>query len=474
MPKFAMPMRDETVEKPPPVDLFRDPLSGPARRALYGSIWKLSWPVFLSEGIHSSVGMIGGVIVGQLGEKAYNSVNVGLMVFMLIVTVIAAIGVGTTALVAQSWGMGNREKAGHVLQQSLLFGLLLTLTIALLGMPLSMMAYYLLGVDQETVTMGSQYLLWLFAALPLLAPGFFMAAALRGAGDTRTPMVVGIFMGVVSLLLSYGLILGKLGMPRLETLGAALAIDGSFTFYTLVMALLFLFNRNILKLPSKGWRFDFRLGVSIFKIGIPSAMEWILIQMGILIYVFIIYRYGHTAAAGYFTGIAILNFAQTPAFGTQVAATILVGQAVGARNFSRAESTFRHGMLLGFILMAAVGGLIYIIFTPAALSWLFNKLTAESIMYSRTYITLLVFVLPLMGIAFTMAGGLRGAGDTVPPLIASSLGVYGGRILLAMAVYYLFRPPVTIIWLSMFPDLILRIGIMAIRITSGKWKRVKI
>ena len=465
---------DKAAGKPGPMDLFRDPLGGPELRALYGTIWKLSWPVFLSEGIHSVVSMINRVIVSQLGEKAYNSVNVGLMVFLLIITVIAAVAVGTTALVAQSWGAGDRGKAGQVLQQSLLFGLFLTLAITLLGMPLSRATYYLLGADRETVMLGSQYLFWLFAALPLLAPGFFMAAALRGAGDTKTPMVVGIFMGLVSLLLSYGLILGRLGMPRLETLGAALAIDGSFTFYTLVMAILFLFNRNVLKLPASGWRLDFRLAASIFKIGIPSALEWILIQLGILIYVFIIYRYGNAAAAGYFTGIAILAFAQTPAFGIQTATTILVGQAIGAKNFGRAESAFRHSMFLGFVLMAAVGGLIYFVFTPVSLSWLFGKLTAESIAFSRTYVVLLVFVLPPMGIAFTMAGGLRGAGDTVPPLIASTVGVYGGRILLAMGAYHLFHPSVLVIWCSMFPDLILRIAIMAARLASGKWKRAKI
>ncbi|MBN1613101.1 MAG: MATE family efflux transporter [Deltaproteobacteria bacterium] len=465
---------DGTAGKPEPMDLFRDPMGGPELRALYGSIWKLSWPVFLSEGIHSVVSMINRVIVSQLGEKAFNSVNVGLMVFLLIITVIAAVAVGTTALVAQSWGAGDRRKAGQVLQQSLLFGLLLTLVITLLGMPLSRITYYLLGADQETVTLGSQYLFWLFAALPLLAPGFFMAAALRGAGDTKTPMIVGIFMGLVSLLLSYGLILGRLGMPRLETLGAALAIDGSFTFYTLVMAILFLFNRNVLKLPVSGWRLDLRLGASIFKIGIPSALEWILIQFGILIYVFIIYRYGNAAAAGYFTGIAILAFAQTPAFGIQTATTILVGQAIGARDFGRAESAFRHTTFLGFILMAAIGGLIYFAFTPTTLSWLFGKLTAESIAFSRLYVVLLVFVLPLMGIALPMAGGLRGAGDTVPPLIASTVGVYGGRILLAMGAYHLFHPSVLVIWCSMFPDLILRIAIMALRLASGRWKRAKI
>ncbi len=70
------------------------------------------------------------------------------------------------------------------------------------------------------------------------------------------------------------------------------------------------------------------------KIGIPSAMEWILIQVGILVYVSIITEYGADALAGYFTGIAVLSLAQTASFGFQAAGTTLIGQNVGARNLA--------------------------------------------------------------------------------------------------------------------------------------------
>jgi len=82
--------------------------------------------------------------------------------------------------------------------------------------------------------------------------------------------------------------------------------------------------------------------------------------------------------------------------------------------------------------------------------------------------------MPLMGISFSVAGGLRGAGDTINPLIASAVGVYGGRILFALAVYHIFHPPVYVIWCSMFPDLVIRLFIMAIRLKSGKWKTIKV
>lgn len=454
--------------------LFRDGTKGPALRTLYGDIWKLAWPVFLSETIAAAVTLINRIVVSMLGEKAYNSVNVGLMVFLVIITVIASVGVGTTALVAQHWGAGEREKAGRVLQQSLIFGLLLSTAIALVGMPLSLGIYHLLGVDAETVRSGSRFLLWLFLSLPLLAPGFFLAAALRGAGDTKTPMLVGFVMGAVSLLLTYGLILGKLGMPRLEILGAALAIGGSFSSYTAILGILFVLKKTIIAIPGRGWRPDFRTAATIFRIGMPAAAEWTLIQVGILVYVFLIYRYGEAAAAGYFTGITILTIAQAPIFGLQGAATTLVGQAVGARDFPGAESAFRHTVLLGIAVTAAIGVLLYAVATPPYLAVLFRELTPASIAFTRTYVILLIFVLPLMGIAFPIAGGLRGAGETVPPLIASTVGVYGGRILVAMAVYSLFHPPVIVVWCTMFPDLIVRIAIMAAALARGRWKRGKV
>jgi putative MATE family efflux protein len=453
------------------MDLFRDGTKGPALQALYRAIWKLAWPVFLSETIAAAVTLVNRVVVSQLGEKAYNSVNVGLMVFLVIITVIASVGVGTTALVAQHWGAGEREKAGRILQQSLIFGLLLSTAIALVGMPLSFGIYRLLGVDAETVRSGSRFLLWLFLSLPLLAPGFFLAAALRGAGDTKTPMLVGFVMGAVSLILTYGLILGRLGMPRLEILGAALAIGGSFSSYTVILAALFIMRKTILTIPARGWRPDFRTAATIFRIGMPAAAEWTLIQIGILVYVFLIYRYGEAAAAGYFTGITILTVAQAPIFGLQGAATTLVGQAVGARDFAGAESAFRHSVLLGIVVTAAIGGLLYVFATPPSLALLFRELTAEAIAFTRSYVILLVFVLPLMGIAFPIAGGLRGAGETVPPLIASSVGVYGGRIVLAVVAYHLFHPPVIVIWCTMFPDLVIRIVIMMAALAGGRWKR---
>jgi len=467
-------MSQDIISSPQPMRLFGETSNFTDLRKLNREIFFLAMPVFIGQGINSMVGFISRVIIAELGDKAFNAINIGSMVFSLIITVVAAVAVGTTALVAQNWGLGNKKRAGEIMQQSLIFGFILSLLIMLVGIPIRGVLFNLLGTDPETAALGSDFMLWLFYGIPLLMPGFFLASGLRGAGDTKTPMYAGLVVALFTLFFSYGLILGRFGMPRLEVVGAALAIIIAMGSFTVVLAIIILLKKTVLILPSKGWRADFSIGISIMKIGLPSAMEWILIQLGILIYVSVVTNYGPKALAGFFAGLAILNLTHAVTMGFQTATTTIVGQSIGAKNYKRAESALRVSIYLGFTFLGGLGVLFMVGMTPGVFSFLFKELDAESIYYARRYLVLLAMMMPLMGISFSVAGGLRGAGDTVNPLIASAIGVYGGRILFALAIYHLLHPPVYIIWCSMFPDLVIRLIIMTIRLKSGKWKMVKV
>ena len=457
-----------------PMKLFFSGIRQADKKRLDRDILFLAIPVFINQGINSMVALIGRIIMGKLGDQAYNSISIGMMVFTLVITIIGAIGVGTTTLVAQNWGIGNRERANEILQQSLFAGFFISILLVIIGLASRRVLFTLLGADPVTAQVGSEYLFWLYLGLPFVIPGFFLASALRGAGDTRTPMQAGVVMSVLSLAASYALILGKFGFPRLQWVGAALAVNISFFAFTCILAVLILANRTVLRLPAKGWRLDRQTFFSIFRIGLPSATEWILIQLGMLLYISVVTYYGKEALAGYFTGLAILGLAQSVNMGFQTASTTLVGQCVGAKNFPEAEHVFRRTAFLGFFTMVAFGAIFIICAAPPVLSFLFNKLDPRSLEYTRFYIYLLAVAMPLMGVSFSIAGGLRGAGNTILPLIASSVGVYGGRILFAMLIYHLFHPPVYIVWCSMFPDLMIRTTIMAIGLKSGKWKTVDI
>ena len=454
--------------------LFSDNLTRPQRKKLTLEILRMATPIFIGGGINALVGFSTRIFISELGDLTYNSINLCLEVFFMIVLVLIAISVGTTTLVAQYWGAGNQEEAGEVLKQSLILSLALGVFVSICGLLTRKILFQLLGMDGEMVEIGSQFLFWLYLGLPFFTPGYFLAAALRGAGDTRTPMIAGLVMSAVSLVFSYGLIQGELGLPRLEHVGAALAIVFSFLAFTVFQVVAIFTGQTILKVPLRGWRLDYLTELAIIKIGLPSAAEWTLIRVGFLIYILVVSFYGPEALAGFFTGIAIFTLTQSLTQGLQVAATTMVGQAVGARDFPKAESIFRITTLIGFTFMAICALFFAIGANTTTLYFLFRKLDPLSIVYARRYILLLCLVMPLMGASFAVAGGLRGAGKTVGPLVAAASGVYGGRIAFAFMAYYLFQPSVYIIWCSMFPDLIIRLLIMLNQVKSESWKTVKI
>jgi putative MATE family efflux protein len=466
--------RSSEVPQPEPMDLLVTEAIRLDKKTLDREIMFLAIPVFIAQGSNSAVVFIGRVIVSKLGAHAFNSVNIGMLVFMLIITVITAVSVGSTTAVAQNCGAGNKRRANEILQQSLIAGFIISMLIAAVGLATRNILFSFLGTEPETAKLGSQYLLWLYIGLPLLTPGFFMASSLRGAGDTKTPMYAGLVTAVLTLFLSYGFVLGKFGMPRLEVVGAALAIDIAFGVFTSMLAIFILTKRTVLTFPGTRWRPDIPTCCSIVAIGLPSASEWLLIQLGVLIYVPVVAYYGKDVLAGFFTGLAVFSLSQSVPIGFQAASNTLVGQSIGAKNYFKAETVFRRMAYLGFVTMTIIGACIFLFSKSPVFSVLFENLNPRALAYGRTYAQISAYAMPLMGISFSIAGGLRGMGNTFLPFIASTFGIYGARITLAFAMYFLFHPPVYIIWCTIFPDFIGRIILMASGLKSGRWKSIEV
>lgn len=450
--------------------LFADSLSGPGRLLSYKEILSLAWPVFVGHSYIALIAFLCRVIVSGLQEQAYNAINIGLMFFLLAVTVLMTMGIGTISLVAQRWGAGDKPGAEKVLKQSMTFGLLVSVLLVLAAIPAAPVFFRFMKVDAQTAQIGESFVFWILLTIPLFSPGLFLASALVGAGDTKTPMLAGGVTGLVALFLAYGLTLGKLGLPRLEALGASLCIAISLLVFSALILAAVLSGKTRLKLSRGGLGLDWKTGMDIFKIGVPAALERLAIQAGILVFLRVLNLYGEAATAGYFTGFAVFTLARTPLLGLQTAATTLVGQKKGAGRFELAESVFRRCALLGFVLMIPVGALIYFLATPQVFSWFFSELGPETIDCSRTYSVMLIFALPFVGVSFSLAGGLRGSGHAVPPMFASLIGVFLGRVLLAYALYWLFHPPVFIILGVMLTDFIARSLYMSFSIRSGRWK----
>ncbi|HSZ23807.1 MAG TPA: MATE family efflux transporter, partial [Candidatus Sulfotelmatobacter sp.] len=202
-------------------------------------VWALAWPVILSFGLDSILGLSSMLMVGRLGADAVGAVGLATQILGAVRAGIAAVGTGTVALVARYIGANDRESAEGVLRQSVVFGVLVSTIIAI---PVIVFARPLMGLFQvhgEMADMGARYLQVVMLSEPFQGIFLMCASALRGAGDTRTPLWIGGIIDVLAIFLNWVLIFGKLGMPALGVDGSAvatllaIAFGGILFFYAL-------------------------------------------------------------------------------------------------------------------------------------------------------------------------------------------------------------------------------------------------
>jgi MATE family, multidrug efflux pump len=433
-------------------------------------VWALAWPVILSFALDSVLGLAAMLMVGRLGADAVGAVGLAAQILGAVRAGIAAVGTGTVALVARCIGSSDRESAEETLTQSVIWGVLISTVIAIPVIVLARPAMSLFQVKGQMADMGARYLQIVMLAEPFQGIFLMCAAALRGAGDTRTPLWIGGIIDVIAIFLNYVLIFGKFGLPALGVDGSAIAtliaiaIGGMLFFWALSIEEMVLNFR---------WRRlwpDLGLGRRILRIGYPAAVEQLVIQFGFVAYVAFVASYGDKEVAAYFIGVRILALSFLPGFGFSAAAATLVGQGLGARDpvFSR-----RAGWVstqLAMLMMTGLG-LIFVIFArQIAALFIADR---QVIAYTVEFMYALAAAQPLMAIDWTVTGGLRGAGDSKFPLYGSLAGFYGMRLLLTILIAW-HHGPIVWIWWSLLADYIVRSALKGLRYYRGRWIHISV
>ncbi|HVA80579.1 MAG TPA: MATE family efflux transporter, partial [Candidatus Binataceae bacterium] len=296
------------------------------------------------------------------------------------------------------------------------------------------------------------------------------AAALRGAGDTRTPLWIGGMIDVLAIVLNYVLIFGKLGFPALGVDGSAvatliaIAIGGLLFFWALSldgMVLNFHWHRL--------WP-DRALGWRILRVGNPAAIEQLVIQFGFVAYVAFVAGYGDKEVAAYFIGVRILALSFLPGFGFSNASATLVGQGLGAGDPEFARKAGWISTQLSIVLMSAMGALFVVFARPIAALFIDDPVVIN---YTVAFMYALGAAQPLMAIDWTITGALRGAGDSQFPLYGSLAWFYGMRLFLTILIAW-HHGPIIWIWWSLLADYIVRSAMKTWRFRSGKWTTIEV
>jgi Na+-driven multidrug efflux pump len=205
------------------------------------------------------------------------------------------------------------------------------------------------------------------------------------------------------------------------------------------------------------------------RVGLPSAAELFVFQMGVLTFNRQVVGLGATPYAANITINTVESLGTLPAFGFSVAATALVGQALGAQSPKLAARSTMAAFWPCLALMGALGALALTL--PELLLNIF--VADPTVLHAgATAMRLSMIILPASGAAFIFNGALRGAGDTKFPVIVRAAGSWGLRVPLAALLIPLLGLPGGRIAMGL--DFLTQAGLAYWRFRSGKWRKARV
>ncbi len=430
----------------------------------------LAGPALVEMLLVTLVSMADMIMVGRIGPAAIAAVGLTNQPVFFATAVFMALNVGTTAVIARAIGASEEATANNALRQSFMLTTIMGIGVSVLGLVFARGVLVLMGAEQDVIPMGVAYMKIVSAGAIFMLLTMSVAAALRGAGDTRTPMKVNTFCNILNVFGNYVLIYGKLGFPRMGVAGAALSTSISRAIAFILIMRVVTGGRFALHL-SGPLRLDFPLIKRIVNVGIPAAIEQLVLRGGQLAYLRIVAGFGTAVVAAHQIAMNIVSLSFMPGMAFAVAATTLVGQGLGACRPDLAEKgaleTRRIGMMIsGFM------ALVFILF-GRYIAVLYSN---DPTVVAKTALVLRIIglVQPAQSTQFILAGGLRGAGDTKWPLYSTAIGIWGFRVVLGYILAVVLDMELVGAWLAMAIDQLVRSAIILFRFRSGRWKLAKV
>ena len=440
------------------------------------NIFHIVWPVFIEVLLGSLFGMVDMMMVGRISEHAAQAVSaVGMtnQPVFLGLSFVQALNVGGTAIIARYYGAKKYKNISLVLKHVMLLAMLgFVLPISVLMIVLAPYVLSFLGSDSSVIEVGSGYFRVIMLGFIFQSFSFTMTAALRGIGETKIPMRNNLIANSLNVLGNAVLIYGLFGFPVLGVTGAAISTALSNVIAMSLNLRYVLSKKSVLYLDFKEkFEFRFEMMKDLIRIGLPTALEQLALRVGIISFLNIVSGLGTNVYAAHQISLNILNLTYSPAQAFGITASTLMGQSLGAKNEQLARMYTRMCQRIGFLI--AIGMSLFIFFGSQTLAEFYST-EPEIIQNTMIALTIVAFVQPFQSHQLITSGALRGAGDTVWPLIA----IFVGSILIRVSLGYIF---VNIIglglagaWYAVFIDQFIRWLIILFRFKSGKWKNIRI
>jgi len=370
-------------------------------------IWGIALPIMGGMMSQNVLNLVDIGMVGRLGDSALAATGIGSFTNYLAISFIIGLSAGVQALAARRLGEGRTTETAIPLNGGLMLALIIGIPLCVILILATPYAFTFLTGDPDVRELGVPYLQIRIASMMAVGMNFSFRGYWSAIHMTGVYLRTLLIMHAINIFLNWVLIFGNLGAPELGVFGAGLATTISLYIGT---GLYFFFA--IRHASDKGFLRGFPQRDTLwqqFRLSLPSSLQQLFFSAGLVTLVWIVGRIGTAEVAAINILMTFHITAMLPAFGIALAATTLVGNALGRDDVNDAAAWGWNCAALTFIYGAVMSLLLIPLANPILGVFLTNEETRQ--------LAYLPMVLWALMISFDTAGmvlmnALIGAGDT--------------------------------------------------------------
>jgi putative MATE family efflux protein len=377
-------------------------------------------PMMMANILQSLSGTINNIFLGQMiGVQALAAASAFFPIMLFLISFVMGLGSGASVLIGQAWGAKQPERVRAVAGTTLSVGLIGGLVVALFGGTFAHLLLERLQTPPDIMVEATHYARVCLYAMPGFFAFMLLTAIMRGVGDTVTPLFALIVSTIVGLTVTPALINGWLGLPHLGVASAAVGFVASFAV-TLVWLIFYMrYKKHALALDAdliRHMRIDGTILKSVLRIGVPTAMQMVIMSLAEVALLSMVNGFGSNATAAYGVGNQVLGYVQFPAMSIAIAASILGAQAIGGGHTEKLGSITRAGILINFAITGCLLLICYVFARP--LVGLFTQ-SPEATEIAVHLLYIVLWSTLIFGASAVTSGVMRSSGTVMIPTLLS-------------------------------------------------------
>lgn len=432
----------------------------------------LAWPTVIEQAMQTLVQYIDTAMVGALGTQATAAVGATSTVGWLIFSTLSSFSVGFLAIVAKACGAGQQDRIKHTVAQAVFLTLVAGTIATILPLAVSRQVPVWMQVDPAIQDLAAAYFFIIYLPMLPRTANIMFGTVLRAAGDTKTPMKVGIMVNIMNIILNFILIyptrtIAGVLVPGAGwgVIGAAVASAVSFAIGGVLITIA-LWRHPLVSFRGASIKPDLDILKPCLKISFPNMLQRFGTSLGFVAFAAMINSLGEVATAAHTIANTVESAFYIPGYGMQTAAATLTGNAYGAKDQKKMKDLSHMFIPMEIGLMILSGAALFVL--APTLMGLFSK-SPEVIQLGATVLRMVAVSEPFYGFSIIVEGMMMGVGKTKAPFVFNVAGMWCVRIVGTYITTQLLGMDLRAAWTCMIGHNLLVCLLYVITYIRGKW-----